>query len=197
VTQLPPSYATADEARAYVARVLSRRVPKSPEGNPRLYLIAPAGSPKSPPWPNLLKVARAKFPRAELADYHEVWPARNDGGVDARVERIAAEFSGALVLCRQFTVSSGEILHLLGYAARQEADKLAALGVPVLVLAPSGIVTWADCRAWANPDPPPWLPITVDMPEVPEGRTLPTVAASYRALGIAPPGPRPARKAAR
>lgn len=190
----PPSYATADEARAYVARVLSRRAPKAADGKPRLYLISPAGTPKSKPYPKLLKVAAAKFPGAQLADYHDVWPKRIDGGVADRVSRIAAEFSGALVLCRQFTMhTSGEVVHLLGYAAKQEADSLAALGVPVLVLAPSGVVTWADVRPWANPEPPPWLPITVDMPAPPEGAVLPTVAASYRALGIDNPGPRKPR----
>lgn len=183
---MPPSYATAEQARAYVARVLSRPRPKPP----RVYLIAPAGSQKSRAWPKVMRVVRALLRGAEAIDYHQMFP-HSDSGLEDRVARIAAELSGALVITRRWTdnATGAPPRYLTGYAARQEADALAELGVPVLVLAPGGTVAWPDVRAHRAEGTPRWLPIEIDLPAPPPGAILPTVAASYRALGIAPPRP--------
>jgi hypothetical protein len=162
-----------------------------------VYLIAAARSQKSAAWPKIMRAVRAKLPGAEVTHYHEFFPS-GDGGVDARVARIAAELSGALVIAQRWTdQDTGTVRYLLGYAARQEADALAALGVPVLVLTPETVAAWPDVRVRPAENAPRWLPVEMDMPAPPRGALLPTVAASYRALGIAPPGPRPAPRPAK
>lgn len=186
-----PSYASAQEARAYVARVLARPRPASP---PRIYVIASAQAPQSAAWPTVMRAARAKFPGCELANYYEVF-RQSDRGLDHRLG-VIAEFAAALVITRPWAdLATGRRSHVLGYGARQEADALTRLGMPVLVLTPSGLAAWPDVRVRPAEGTPSYLPIEVQMPAgAPPPGLLPTVAASYRALGIAPPRPRKPRK---
>lgn len=194
----PPTYATAEQARAYVARVLARPAPSSPAP---VYLIAPTDLRKSAAWPRIAPALAALLPGCRLAGFHDVWAGLAPGtapDVDTRIERIAAEFGGALVIPRRVNPEGLPPRYLLGYAARAEAEQLAARGLPVLVLAPrAGLVAWPDVRVHPAAAPAPtWYPLELDMPAPGPGTTLPTVAASYRALGLGrPPAvPAPGRK---
>jgi hypothetical protein len=83
------------------------------------------------------------------------------------------------------------VRYLIGYAARLEAAGLVAAGRPVLVLAPGGLLGWPDVRVRnGEPPVPEFAPLELDMPAQPRGAPLlPTVAASYRALGLPRPSP--------
>lgn len=199
----PVSYAAADEARAYVARVLSRPPASSPAS---VYVIAVPSLPRSPAWPVVAEALGKLLPGAGLLTFTDVFaaaapaegrPAPLAPGVEERIPRIAGQARGAVVIPRKVRhPETGARRYLLGYAARLEAEGLLSLGLPVLVLVPGGLVGWPDVRVHAAPPPAsPWVPLELDMPEPPpEGITLPTVAASYRALGLGRPRPwRPPR----
>lgn len=190
-----PSYATRAEADAYVRRVLARPPAAWPAP---VYVIAAPTLTRAEAWPALVAAVRALLPGCELLGYAEVFtPAEQAHGVPVadRIKRIAQAARGAVVLARVSATNSptGRPRHLIGYSARLEAEGLLAAGLPVLVLVPGGLITWADVRA--HPAAPPasmFNPIELDIPEAPSrGVILPTVAASYRVLGL--PRPRPWR----
>jgi hypothetical protein len=191
----PASYATREHAAAYVRRVLARPPAEAPAP---VYLIVSPTLTRAEAWPKLLEAVRRLLPGCELLTYAEVFtPAEQAEGVPVadRIKRIASAARGAVVLARVSATNSptGRRRYLLGYSARLEAEGVLAAGLPVLVLAPGGLVAWPDVRV--HPAAPPVAthnPIELDMPEPPrEGVILPTVAASYRALGL--PRPRPWR----
>jgi len=193
----PLSYATADEARAYMARVLARPVPAAP---PRVYLIMPPAL-RGSSWAALRPAIAATMRGAELLEHGDVF-GPEPIPVEDRVPRIAEAASAALVIPYQFRVPGAELRYLMGYSARREARALVARGLPVLVFTPSGLAAWPDVRTRsARPPHPPWLTLEVDMPGA-APRPLPTVIASMRAIGLpAPkvrraPRPRPAEAAA-
>jgi hypothetical protein len=210
--RVPVSYAAADEARAYVARVLSRPPAPAPAS---VYVIAVPSLPRSPAWPVIAEALGKLLPGARLLTFADVFAPAAPGTVPAegraaalapaaqeRVPRIAEQARGAVVIPRKVRhPDTGARRYLLGYAARLEAEGLLALGLPVLVLVPGGLVAWPDVSVHAAAAPAsPWVPLEIDMPEPPpEGVMLPTVAASYRALGLGRPhrwrpprAPRPA-----
>jgi hypothetical protein len=201
----PVSYATAEAARAYVKRVLARPPAKAPGS---VYVICVPGLPRSAAWPSVSEALGKLLPGAQLLTFDDIYPASAADGLtdaarravlhpplEARVERIAATARGAVVVPRKaLHRETGEQRYLLGYSARMEAEGLIALGLPVLVLAPGGPLGWPDVRVHAAPPPAsPRLAMEIDVPAPPAaGVVLPTVAASYQALGL--PRPRPRRR---
>jgi hypothetical protein len=193
----PASYATRDQAAAYVSRVLARRPPTSPAP---VYLIAAPALMYAAPWSRLLGVLAKLLPGCELLAYRDVFtPAEQAAGIalEARLERITRAAGGAVVVPSTTRPDEhGRRLYRLGYAARLEAEGVLAAGRPVLVLAPGGLVAWPDVRVHAATGRHSiFAPLELDMPEAPpRGVVLPTVAASYRALGLGRPKPwRPPR----
>jgi len=193
----PLSYASEAEARAYVARLVGR--PPRP-GRVRVYLIAPPvmTGRRRGVLPKLLPALAALLPGAELLGYGDVFGnERPHPTPPERVARLAAEVSGAVVLPRAWHDGPPPPRYQLGDAARAEAEGLAALGVPVLVLTGSGLCAWPDIRVVPAPEPhprrSPWL---AELP-APGVVVLPTVAASYRALGLPAPAGRRERKGGR
>jgi hypothetical protein len=210
VSDAPASYATQAQARAYVARVLGRSPARSPAS---VYVIAVPSLPRSPAWPGLAEALGKQLPGVRLLTFADVFPAEAAAesatvpaearaaalapAVQERVPRIAEQARGAVVIPRKVRhPETGALRYLLGYAARLEAEGLLSLGLPVLVLVPGGLVGWPDVRVHAAAAPAsPRVPLEIDVPKAPaEGVILPTVAASYRALGLARPRPwRPPR----
>ena len=190
---LPPSppatYATAEQARAYIA-ALAARPPLQAPG--RVYLIHAPSLNKSAAWPKLLPAVTAKLPGAELLGFADVFGKPGTlVSLEDRIPRILAAADGALVIPRQ--VKADPPRWLLGYAAAQEARALVAAGRPVLVLTRNGLAAWPDVRARPADEPHSrWLQMELDLPWQPD-RPLPTLAASCRALGIPAPTPRPPR----
>ena len=182
------SYASEAEARADVAAVLGRGVRPAPA---RVYLIhAPSLAGKRGALPKLLPVLAALLPGAELLGYRDVFDpaARPHPSPADRVARLAAEVSGAVVLPQAWHSGAGPRLYRLGDAARAEAEGLAELGVPVLVLTGAGLCAWPDIRLAPSPSPHPMrLPWLAELP-APGGVVLPTVAARCRAMGLTPAG---------
>lgn len=183
----PPSYATADEARAYVARLAAR--PRPPRPAP-VYLIAPSSMLKSAPWPRLRYAVGELLPGCPLLEFGDVFGGEFPGAED-RIPAIAERAAGAVVIPRTVPGDAG-LRYLIGYAARLEASALAGMGRAVLVFAPGGMLAWPDVRVRKGKPPvPAFSPFEVDLPPIPPGGVLlPTVAASYRALGLADPAPR-------
>lgn len=121
------------------------------DGKARVYVIVSPDVRRSKAWPKLRTVLRAKGENATLvvfedlfpdgsADYAENWPTRS------------AELAGALVVaCRV----RGELW--LGRRAVAEAQHMADLGKPVLVLGPDGLLPWPHVAArldWPTGHPP-------------------------------------------
>jgi hypothetical protein len=181
-----PTFADRDAARAYIARVLSR--PRPPEGEPpKVYLIVyPRLRENAERWAKLEPALRATLRGAELVGYRDVFGRRQRDAAQ-RIAGIAASCSGALVVPYAWR-REDTLRHLIGYPARLEAEGLAAEGVPVLVFTPRGLAAWPDVlvRPAGEPLPPPYLSQEVILPDLPEA-PLPTVAASFRALGLQPP----------
>ena len=189
---VPPTYGTRAGAVAYVEAVRARAEARPVVGRPLVYLIHAPGTGGA-----LVAVKaflRRTLPGARLVDYGDVFgEVRPHPGTRRRVAQLAAEVAGAVVIPRAWREADGSVRHLLGPAARIEADQLAALGVPVLVVSPAGLVAWPDVRVSGAPQPGPRrLPWLVELP-APGVRVLPTVAASYAALGIVRPVPDRAR----
>jgi hypothetical protein len=193
----PASYASRDEARAYVARVLARSAPATPG---EVYVIIRPGKAARRALANLGPTLAAMLPGAALVTHADVFGRGAAVDVADRIAVIAGRVRGAVVIARR----SASGVWLIGGSARAEAEGLAARGVPVLVLAPRGLVAWPDVRARPAPEPHPLhSPIVLDMPAPARWRQLPTVAASLRAIGIRPPrrspraasSPRPPRAA--
>ena len=186
----PPSWATAGEARAYVAAVLGRAQARGAQpARPAVYLICPpAMSGRRGNLRSLLPALRSLLPGAELLTYADVFAAEGRAlQVPERVARLAAEVSGAVVLPRQWRKPGGPERAVIGEAARAEALGLVALGVPVLVFAGAALVAWPDVRLVEAPSGrPPRFPWLVELPAG-SGVILPTLAASYRAMGLAEP----------
>jgi len=188
----PASYATADQARAYVAGVLSRPAPAVP---PRVYLIVrPKLFADKERWAKIGPALRAKLPGAELVTYRDLF-GRQQRPAAERVEGIEAECAGAVVVPFVSRWPDLPVRYLIGYAGRLEADELCAAGVPVLVFTPRGMAAWPDVlvQPAGEPLPPPHLSQELFLPELPD-RPLPTVAASYRAMGLSLPAPRKPRR---
>jgi hypothetical protein len=190
----PLTYGTAEGAREYVAAVLARRVPAGAAA--RLYLIAAPTLRKSPAFGPLAATLANRMPGAVLVQYRDLFghPARQPH-VTERVDLIAAECAGAVVVPVRYSRPGSASQYFIGPAAADEANRLAGLGVPVLVLAPDDMAAWPDVALRELPPDEPRLRHTryeVMMPAR-SPRPLPTVAASYRALGIAPPRPQPSR----
>lgn len=185
----PVSYATADDARAYVERILRR--PRPPTGRPApAYLIAPSARINSSAWPKLRGAVEKLLPGCPLLEFGDVF-GDSHPPAEARVPMIARRAGGAVVIPRAAHVGE-RVRYLIGYAARLEAAGLVAAGRPVLVLAPGGMLAWPDVRVRpGEPPTPEFAPLELDMPAQPVGApVLPTVAASYRALGLPSPSPR-------
>ena len=186
---VPLSYATAAQARAYVAAVLARPVPAGRA--PRVYLITAPGLVQTPGWPKLRPAITAQLPGAELLDFADVFgPKPGKVHVTDRVPQIIAGCDGALVVPRRYRRTDGAFGFLVGDAATDEAERLTAAGLPVLVLMTRGMAAWPDVRTRPIPGA---RRLDLDLPApLPAGRVLPTLAASYRALGVSlPPPPRP------
>jgi hypothetical protein len=193
----PASYATREQAGAYVRRVLSRPPATSPAP---VYLIASPGLLRSEAWPKITAALGYQLPGAQLLSYRDVFTAAEAAeGVPVadRIERIATVARGAVVLPRSSATNSpdGRTRYLLGYSARLEAEGLLAAALPVLVFTPGGLVAWPDVRVRPAAAPVSvYNPLELDIPAPsPSGALLPTVAASYRALGLPRPRPRPGR----
>ena len=186
---MPASFASESAARAYIARVLARPRPPSP---PRVYLIVyPKLRANAERWERLEPALRATMRGAELVGYREVF-GRRQRDADERIVGIAASCAGALVVPYASRWPDLPVRYLIGYPARLEAEGLMRAGLPVLVFGPRGLAAWPDVlvRPAGEPLPPSHLSIELIMPDLAEA-PLPTVAASFRALGLeAPPGPR-------
>jgi hypothetical protein len=179
----PASYATRDEARAYMARVLARPAPATPG---EVYLIARPGRPAARSIAKLLPTLAAMLPGAELVGHADVFGRGAAVEVPERVERLAARVRGAVVIPRWLPAQEAWVI---GPSARAEAVGLVAAGVPVLVLTPRGLVAWPDVRAREVPEYPQHARWALDLPAPARWRELPTVAASLRAIGVRPPRP--------
>jgi hypothetical protein len=212
VSDAPASYATRDEARVYVARVLWH---PPPDGPAPVYLIHPSGLDASPAWGKIMLSLERLLPGCPLLTFRDVFTRERTAAeagpgkkpailrvppVEERIPLIAAAARGAVVLPRTTRNAAPEGArrprYLLGYAARLEALGLIAACRAVLVLAPGGLVAWPDVRVHpAGEGVGHRNPLEIDMPEAPRGGiVLPTVAASYRALGLGRPRPwRPPR----
>ena len=177
----PASYATRDEARAYVARVLARPAPSVPG---EVYLIFRPGRLARTRLDQLRPTLAAMLPGAKLVGHADVFGRGQAVEVGERVERLAARVRGAVVIARWLAVQEAWVI---GGSARAEAVGLVAAGLPVLVLTPDGLVGWPDVRTRPAPEPhPPQYQWALDMPAPARWRELPTVAASLRAIGIQP-----------
>jgi hypothetical protein len=183
----PPTYATADQARAYVAAVLAR--PSLPEGRrARVYLIVPPSLLKSPAWAKLSPAIASRLDPADTIVHRGLFTPGPSTAAD-RAAVIAARCDGALVVPRRLGAAPGPFSYVVGIAAETEAATLAGLGVPVLVFGPSGLFAWPDCRSAPSEVPaPPSAPVALELPAVPPrgARMLPTLAVCYRALGVTP-----------
>jgi len=116
--QAPPaSYATRDQAAAYVSRVLARRPPTSPAA---VYLIAAPSLMYSPAWERIVPVLRRVLPGCELLAYRDVFtPAEATEGIgpDERIKRIVRAAGGAVVIPSSSRPDDqGRRRYLLGYA---------------------------------------------------------------------------------
>ena len=197
----PVSYATADEARAYVMRVLSRPPAKAPAS---VYVIASPTLYGSPAWPAIAEALDTLLPGAGLLTFNDVFPpgrrARRgrQGGAGRRASPARAA-AGApdrrarprrrgdppqvgAPRCQQPPVPTR--------VRRQPRGRgTLALGLPVLGFAPGGMLAWPDVRAHpAAESPPSYATVELDVPPAPpQGVLLPTVGASHRA----PASPRP------
>jgi hypothetical protein len=194
----PVTYGTAEGAREYVRAVLARPVPAG--ACARLYLIAAPTLSNSPAWEPIRATLVNRMPGAVLVQYRDLFgrPSRPPH-VTGRVDVIAAECAGAVVVPVRYSRPGGPAQYFIGPAAADEARRLVALAVPVLVLAPGDMAAWPDVALRELPPDEPRLRHTryeVLMPAR-APRPLPTVAASYRAVGIAPPRPQPSRPTGR
>jgi len=178
VTARPVSYATRDQARAYVASLAP-----GPADAPA-YLIASPAARDSYRWPRWIAELAALLPGPELI----AWPDLPDSFASIpagqRRGRLAADMRGAVVLPDK---QLGR--RWIGLAAEAEASAFLETGRPVLVFAEGRLTAWPDCRlAGRQVQAPKFTPLEVLIPAA-SPRPLPTLDASLRALGRVPAAP--------
>jgi hypothetical protein len=180
----PPSYATADAARAYVAAILAA-APSAPAGP--LYVATHPGRRDT----RRMMTARlaAALPGAEVAGWLDL-PADVRAGLgtpDVRSSYLAATCRGLVVVAAKVRGS-----RVVGPGMLAEVAAFAAQARPVLVFTGRRVVAWVDCRVRPVPEPSRAVAAWLDVPAEAPG-PLPTVAASCRALGVGLPVDPPRR----
>lgn len=183
VVNRPITYATAEQAKAYVTAVQRRPVAHLTDRS--AYVITHPGKSAEP----MIPVAARLMPGVRLVRYGMIFPGAPVPDAAERAEEIERKCTGAIVLpSRQG--SKGAFRFLLGHAATTEANALASMGVPVLVLGPGGLIAWPDAGRPGILSVGPGQPsrTVLELPaRPPDVRLLPTLLVSLRVLGIAPP----------
>lgn len=174
----PVTYATIEQARVYVTAV-QKRAARLGSGERTAYVIAHPGKVSD----RMIPVAAKLLDRVRLVRYAVVFPGTPGLDATARAEVIEQQCTGAVVIPVRAS-DKGVTRYVLGKAAVTEADTLAGMGVPVLMLGPGGLVCWADVgRPVAEREDR--LRSRLDMPACPaDPRRLPTLLVSLRALNI-------------
>jgi hypothetical protein len=187
----PPSYATADAARAYVSAILAA-APSAPAGP--VYVATHPGPRKRR---RALQARLADvLPGADLAGWLDL-PAETLAALAApaapgtrpamRSAYLAATHPGLVVVAVKVGGS-----RVVGPGILAEVAAFTAQARPVLVFTGRRLVAWVDCRVRPVPAPTSavaaWLDVPAETPAV-----LPTVAASCRALGLGLPVDPPRR----
>jgi hypothetical protein len=172
----PASYATRDEAVAYVGRLADGGpLPGAP-----VYLIASPSARADGSWPGRMRSLALLLPGVPLAAWDDLpGPVRELPGPAERAAAIAAMHRGAVVVPNRAAPKR----RLIGSAAQGEARMFAALGRPVVVLTGRRLAAWPDVRRRLASPRPPGTPIELDVPGVPPS-PLPTLAASLGAWGL-------------
>jgi len=186
----PISYATADQARAYVGGLV-----RGPADAP-VYLIASPAVRKGDRWARWTAELEKLLPGLRLTSWRELPESLTGVPADERPGRLARTLRGAIVV-----PDKHRDRRWIGCVAAAEARAFADVGRPVLVYADGRLTAWPDCRVVeGQADAPKFTPIEILVPaEAP--RMLPTLDASLRVLGHAPatstPGPVPFRPPAK
>lgn len=179
VTQRPVTYATEQEARAYVARIMAAGPVRAPA-----YLAAAPSARMSAGWPELAARAAALLPGAELHDWTGAAPLLACVA-SPRLAVALAETHSALVVFADRAGADGR--RTVGPGILAESEAFTAAGRPVLVFTGRRMAAWPDVLVTpvtrGERRPRPHAVAWVDVP-APPGRPLPTLAASLRVLGI-------------
>lgn len=180
----PVSYATRDDAAAYVVRLADPVPPVDPAAP--VYLIAAPFDRESDWWRYLVGVVARLLPGPALVAWEGVPSAHGITDPAARSAALVALHRGAVVVPHRLSSDRrrGDRRRLIGRAAQREAESFAAAGRPVLVTTGRRLVAWPDVnRVKATAPYPGVWPIEIGLPAPPPA-PLPTMAASFRALGL-------------
>ena len=134
-TARPVSYATRDQARAYVTS-LTRTGSTAP-----VYLIASPAARDSYRWPRWTAELAALLPGLELITWRDLPGSFTGVPIGQCPARLAGALRGAIVL-----PDKQQGRRWIGRTARSEARAFAAAGKPVLVYAEGRLTAWPDCR---------------------------------------------------
>jgi hypothetical protein len=182
----PVTYASADDARGYVAAVLGA-APAAPDGP--AYVAIPPAVVMSERWPILRPVLAGLLPGVPLTEWADL-DAETRAGLGSRATRTAylAATCRALVVVAlrrpdmRREVTPGVLAEVAAFTAQAR---------PVLAFTGRRLVAWPDCRTRPPRDDGPRHRVRqaaamLDVPAAPD-RPLPTLAASLRVLGVEDP----------
>jgi hypothetical protein len=174
----PVSYATRDQARAYVTS-LTRTQSTAPA-----YLIASPAARDSHCWPRWTAELAALLPGLELITWQDLPDSFTGITAGQRPARLASALRAAIVL-----PDKDQGRRWIGRTAAAEARAFLEAGKPVLVYAEGRLTAWPDCcLARRRAGAPNFTPLEVLIPAA-SPRPLPTLDASLRILGHAPTAP--------
>jgi hypothetical protein len=173
-TARPVSYATRDQARAYVTSLTP-----DPAAAPA-YLIASPAARDSYRWPRWTAELAELLPGLELITWPDLPESFTGVPAGQRRARLASTLRAAIVLPDKHRGR-----RWIGHAAAAEARAFLEAGRPVLAYAEGRLTAWPDCRlARRRPGAPKFTPLEVLIPAA-APRQLPTLDASLRVLGYA------------
>lgn len=185
MSERPVSYGDAQRAREYVTGLLRAR---TETGNPGKYIYltaAPVIASDSGKWTNIIRTLREFIPGIPFRHWPLISKDVPSGTPGERADWIVSHHAGDIVI--------GEITNhslKLGLMALLESTKFDAAGKPVLVFTGTRLIAWPDCHVHKIPEGKrrtPHVAASIRLPERPQARPLPTLAASFHVLGISDP----------
>jgi hypothetical protein len=172
----PASYASESRARRYVES-LTRTGPRS---GPLYLTVNPVLRNNPKIWPVLLRTVRGLMPGIEFRLWSQIATKAGETTTE-RIGYVVGQHRGCVLIgARHYGMLR------IGPVAHAESTAFAAAGKPVFVFTGARLIAWPDCQVIKIPAgkrPDARTAAYVLLPARPPA-TLPTLAASFHALGI-------------